>query len=234
MSKTVAIHQPNFLPWIGYFHKIIHSDVFVLFDNVQFPRGKSYGNRVLIKANNSTNWLTVPVRSKSELPLFNEVTIDYQSNWSRKMLKTIMLNYKKAEHFDFFYEELLEVFEKKHDLLFELNKELILLCLRKMGVETRIIISSDISQDDMPGGDQKILDILEKTAATEYLSGKGAGSRRYIDESVFKQKNIKLIWQELKDGYQYRQQGNAFVPNLSIIDLIFNEGPNSANILKQI
>jgi hypothetical protein len=233
-NKKLAIHQPNFLPWIGYFHKIINVDEFVLFDDVQFPRGKSFGNRVLIKTGDDSSWLTVPVKSKSDLLDFKEIEIDYQSNWSRKILKTILLTYKKQPGFDFLYPELEIHFEKKYQYLIELNISLIKLCHSKLSSDTTFIRSSEIQGAHNLNGTDKILFILNSRQAKSYLSGSGAGSKRYLDEGLFSKNDIEVQWQKLKADYSYPQGGNGFIPNLSIIDLIFNCGAESGKILKEL
>lgn len=233
-EKRLAIHQPNFLPWIGYFHKMAHVDEFVLFDDVQFPRGKSYGNRVLIKVGEKESWITVPTKKKSELLLFSEIEIDYQQNWSRKMLKTVFLNYKKARHFDNVYPGLENIFELKYEKLFDLNFALIEFCMQKGGMKTDLIISSNIPSNSNIDGEEKIMNILRSRAASTYLSGAGAGSRRYLNEDHFKEEGIELIWQEMKKDYSYEQLGNNFIPNLSIIDILFNLGEETNEFLLSI
>jgi hypothetical protein len=222
----VAIHQPNFIPWAGYFDKISKCDVFVLFDDVQFPRAKTFGNRVEIKTNNGATWLTVPVMSKGELNNFNEVEIDNNQGWARKSAKTIKLAYQKAACFNNYWDEFEALYLEKYFYLTDLNIVLMKFVAGKLGISTKMVRSSDIAAANGLNGAEKILAILKDLDATEYISGKGSGSRRYIDEADFDAAGIKLTWQSY-ESKPYRQLWGDFVPNLSIIDLLFNEGPDS-------
>ena len=105
----VSIHQPNYLPWLGYFDKIIKSDIFVIFDDVQYPRGKKgfFGNRNQIKTNNGKMWLTVPVIGKGDFKNFNEIEINY-NGWNKKHIQNIYNFYKKATYFDKYFEDMLK------------------------------------------------------------------------------------------------------------------------------
>src|SRR5215216_4803864 len=113
----VSIHQPNFLPWLGYFDKLLKSDVFVLFDDVQFPRGKTYANRVLIKTINGEAWITVPVADRGELQLIKDVSIAANPVWKRKLIKTLEVNYAKAPFTKKYLMGLKDVIEKAGDSL---------------------------------------------------------------------------------------------------------------------
>ena len=98
----VTIHQPNYLPWIGFFNKVLLSDVYVVYDDVQFPRSKEFGNRNKIKTNNGSLWLTLPVIGKSEFRNFNKIEIN-QNGWEKNHLSQIINFYKKSPFFDLYY-----------------------------------------------------------------------------------------------------------------------------------
>jgi len=231
--KRVAIHQPNFLPWIGYFHKISLVDTFVFFDDVQFPRGKTFGNRVKIKTNNGELWLTVPVLSKGDMSDFNETIINNTSAWQRKSIKTIELAYRKAPYFDNYHESFSKVFLEPYANLTDLNISLIKYLSAAIGLETSFELSSQISESKGLTGDEKIIAILKSTGATKYISGQGAGSTRYIDEQRFRNENIELEWQNYVSPV-YQQLWGEFIPDLSALDLLFNCGPASRDILEKI
>lgn len=224
-----AIHQPNFLPWLGFFEKLAKSDVFVLFDDVQFPRGKSYGYRTLIKTAQGPKWISVPIASKTDLNSYRETQIA-SSNWQKKTIKTIRFAYQKAPFFDDYFAQLQTALNKPYKYIFDLNLALIELLVDSLKIQTKLICSSDICANKELNGEEKILFILKEIKATEYISGQGAGSRRYINENNFEDENIKLVWQEFKHP-QYQQLHGAFIPNLSAIDLLFNHGPDSDKIL---
>lgn len=229
---TVAIHQPNFIPWVGYFNKINKSDVFVLFDDVQFPRAKTFGNRVEIKTNNGAVWLTVPVTNRGEMNNFNEVELDNSQNWASKSLKTIKLAYQKATHFNDYFEEFSAIYTAKHVHLTDLNLALMSFAVAKTGITTKLVRSSEMTEAAGLNGAEKIMAILKALNATTYLSGKGAGSRRYINEDDFKTEGIELVWQSYEPKPYRQLWGGDFIPNLSIIDLLFNEGPESIKYIQ--
>ena len=223
----VSIHQPNYIPWIGFFNKILSSDIYVVFDDVQFPRGKDYANRNQIKTNNGKMWLTASVLGKKDLKPWNQIEIN-NNGWKEKHLTNIESFYKKTPYFKSYFLFLKRIYETDHKLLLDLNLDLIIFFLGCLDKIPNIILSSDI-KTELTGLD-KILYILKDQKATKYISGDGEGSRRYIDEQLFKDNNIELIWQNYKHP-TYKQLYGEFIPYLSILDLLFNEGPNSKNII---
>jgi len=223
----VSIHQPNYIPWLGFFHKVLLSDIYVVFDDVQFPRGKDYANRNQIKTNNGQLWLTIPISGKGDLKLWNQMTIS-NHEWVDKHLMNIKSFYKKSKYFNLYYEDLELIYKKNHSHICDLNVDLIRYFLSCLECNTKIVFSSDLKVQST--GLDKIVHILELLHATKYISGSGNGSTRYIDENVFKQKNIELIWQQYKHPI-YKQQFGDFIPYMSIIDLLFNHGPDSRNII---
>lgn len=223
----VAIHQPNFLPWTGYFHKLIRSDVFVLFDDVAFPRGKSYGNRASIKTSTGKLTLTIPVLSVGNQQLYSEVRVCNKSSWQRKTLRSIQLSYTKAPYFTSLFPMLAEVYSKPVEFLAEFNLRLIeWVCgeLRRVDCQTpRLVLSSAVCGDRELCGEEKILFLLKELGATVYISGTGAGSRRYILEEDFERAGIRLVWQKFEHP-TYPQWYEGFLKGLSILDMLFNCG----------
>ena len=223
----VSIHQPNYIPWLGFFHKLLLSDTYIVFDDVQFPRGKDYANRNQIKTNNGKMWLTASVLGKKDLKPWNQIEIN-NNGWKEKHLTNIESFYKKTPYFKSYFLFLKRIYETDHKLLLDLNLDLIIFFLGCLDKIPNIILSSDI-KTELTGLD-KILYILKDQKATKYISGDGEGSRRYIDEQLFKDNNIELVWQNYKHP-TYNQLYGEFIPYLSILDLLFNEGPNSKNII---
>ena len=223
----VSIHQPNYIPWIGFFNKILSSDIYVVFDDVQFPRGKDYANRNQIKTNNGKMWLTASVLGKKDLKPWNQIEIN-NNGWKEKHLNNIESFYKKTPYFKSYFLFLKRIYETNHKLLLDLNLDLIVFFLGCLDKIPNIVLSSDI-KTELTGLD-KILYILKNQNATKYISGDGEGSKRYINEQLFKDNNIELIWQNYKHPV-YNQLHVEFIPYLSILDLLFNEGPNSKNII---
>tara|TARA_R110001592_G_scaffold247221_2_gene509292 strand:+ start:458 stop:1132 length:675 start_codon:yes stop_codon:yes gene_type:complete len=222
---VISIHQPNYIPWIGFFNKILLSDTYVVFDDVQYPRGKDYANRNQIKTNNGKMWLTVPIIGKGKL--WNQVEIN-KNGWVDKHLTNIKSFYKKTPYFENYYSDLEKIYLKNHNLLINLNLDLIKYFLNILNKKSNIILSSNI-KTDLKGLD-KILFILKSLNATKYISGSGEGSKRYINQDIFNNQNIELIWQNYEHP-KYSQQFKDFIPYMSILDLIFNEGPNSKQFI---
>ena len=219
----ISIHQPNYIPWIGFFNKILLSDTYVVFDDVQYPRGRDYANRNQIKTNNGKKWLTVPIIGKSQLKPWNEIEIN-SNGWVEQHLSLLETFYKKSKYFEDYYPELKEVYLKKHKMLIDLNLDLIKYILKILNSDVKIIKSSDIKTDKT--GADKILHILTELKSTTYISGSGDGSKRYINDELFNKNNIKLVWQS-NIQLEYEQQFGEFTPYMTILDLLFNQGPNS-------
>ena len=231
----VSIHQPNYLPWLGFFNKVSQSDVYVVFDDVQYPMGKDFHNRNQIKTNNGKTWLTIPVVGKSERRKFDEIQIK-DNGWNEKHLNNIKNFYGKTKYFNDYYPDLEKFYTKTYDKLIDLNMDMNKWFFKLLDINTEIKYSSQICyyQDvfklnELKGLD-KIIHILKQTNTTQYITSKGPGASRYIDEKVFKDSNIELIWNEYKHPI-YKQQFGEFIPYMSILDLLFNEGPNSKNII---
>ena len=223
----VSIHQPNYIPWLGFFHKLLLSDIYVVFDDVQFPRGKDYANRNQIKTNNGKMWLTASVLGKKNLKPWNQIEIN-NNGWKEKHLNNIESFYKKSPYFKSYFIFLKRIYETNHNLLIDFNVDLIIFFIGCLNKNCNIVLSSDI-KTQLTGLD-KILYILKDQNATKYISGDGEGSKRYIDEQLFKNNNIELIWQNYNHP-TYNQLHGDFIPYMSILDLLFNEGPNSKNII---
>lgn len=219
----IAIHQPNFMPWLGYFHKMSMVDIFVLLDDVQVPQGKSVASRALIKNNQGEFWISVPTSNKSAKMDYHNIEVVNNTNWKAKSLKTIKLAYQKAPFFNTYFEQFAAVYMTPHKNLFDLNFDLIVFLKNSLKLKAELRLSSQLATDLTLSGDKKILSILEKLSAKTYVSGSGAGSRRYINEVDFNAREIALVWQQFKSP-EYMQLHGTFIPNLSAIDYLFNCG----------
>lgn len=217
----IAIHQPNFLPWLGFFNKIKQVEVFVLLDNVQYVKG-TIANRNLIKnKKGESQYITVPVKiSKGWDKKYNEIEIDYSQKWINKHLNLLYDAYHKAPHFDKIYEFIETRYNKKYSILSELNIDFILSILSELNIDTRIYINSQLEYDFGSKNEQNI-GICKYFNANIYLSGVGA--KKYNDELLFNEKGIKLEYQQYQHPI-YPQLYGDFIPNLSIVDVLFNCG----------
>lgn len=222
---TIAIHQPNFIPWIGYFYKMAKADLFVILDDVQHSK-KSYTNRANIKTPNGIKRLTVPL-SKKEI-LIKDIPISNDKKWNKQHLKIIHDSYSKAPFFDDYYLDIENFFLKQWEYLANFNIANILYLKEKMNIKTDLIRSSELQIDEVDKN-MRNLAICKSCGADIYLSGDGGG-RQYNMEEMFKQEGIDVYYTNFKHP-EYIQLWGEFVPGLSVIDLLFNKGPESFNVL---
>jgi len=226
-KPTVAVMQPTFLPWMGYFDLIDQSDCFVFLDSVQFSK-QSWQQRNRVKGPDGEQWITVPVLTKG-LPnqrIF-EVKVNQNAKFQKKTIKTITQIYRKAPFFDSYIDELSNIFLKSHVFLAELNIELILWVCRQLGIFTKMIRSTSLKAKGKKV--ELLVKICKELKADTYLST--PGSKVYIDENnLFVPHGIDLVYQVFKHPV-YRQSKGGFLPCMSIIDLLFNEGQDSRSII---
>ena len=225
---TVAIMQPTYLPWLGYFDLIDQSDCFVFLDSVQFNK-RSWQQRNRIKGPDGQITLTVPVLSKGKREqLICEAKIDDTTNFFQKHLKTIHQNYGKAPYFSTYYQSFSEILSGSHKLLCELNIEIIHWFMGQLGIQSKTIRSSSFNVSGKKA--ELLCDICQRIGGSVYLSAQG--SKEYIDQNnPFGEKGIKLIYHDFQHP-EYNQLFGSFIPYLSVLDLLFNEGPSSLDIIR--
>lgn len=223
----VSIHQPNFIPWIGYFYKICCSDVFVLLDTAQFEKN-SVADRNVVKGNNAAVQIKLPVKCLHHTDSYNDVAVRITDYWIDKTLKTLEYNYKKAKYFEEIYEDIRKWLKRSDLSLSEYNSFIIIDICKKMHIKTQIRFSHDLDIDS--SNIQRIIDICKYFNADIYFSGNGA--RTYQNEENFRKNGITLQYTDFLHPV-YHQLWKGFLPNLSIVDLLFNEGyENSSKIIK--
>ena len=220
-----AIHQPQYLPWLGYFDKIDKVDVFVFLDNVQYKKNE-WQNRNKIRTQTGWQYLTVPVKYKFG-QLINKVEIDNTKKWRHKHWQALLINYSKAEFFHLYKDFFKKIYEKEWSKLVDINISLIIKITEFLGMETKFIKASELKT--MGEKTDRLISICKEVGANVYLSGIGA--KEYIEEEKLKKERIELVFQNFKHPV-YKQVFNGFVPNLSIVDLLFNEGENSLFIIR--
>jgi hypothetical protein len=223
----VGMIQPNFLPWRGYFDFIDDVDLFIIYDDVKYTH-RDWRNRNKIKTNNGLKWISVPVIHNSNT-LINEALIDYSSRWVEKQIKTITLSYQNAKYFEVYSKELFNILMAKPKLLSELNYNLIKWIMKELEINTRLQFASEFKKTGSKF--DKPLKILKLVGATEYLSGPTA--KEYTEINKYNNANIKVEYKEY-NYKEYPQLWGSFLPNVSILDLLFNCGDNSREFLKSI
>ena len=224
----VAIMQPTYLPWVGYFNLINKSEYFVFLDDVQFDK-RSWQQRNKIIINSHQRYLTVPVISKNKyLQKLSEVKIDNSRKWQKVHLNSIKFNYGKHKYFDEIFNYIEKIYLQEEEYLINLNIKLIKEITKYLGIKLNYDLSSSYKVQKK-GGD-KIYEILKKLNAEKYLSP--IGSKIYLDKiSEFHKEKIKIEYIDYKcKSYDQRNQ-SKFLSNLSILDLIFNHGRGSINFI---
>jgi len=222
-----GIHQPNYLPWLGYFYKIAKCDVFVFLDNVQLPQGRSFVTRNKIKTQKGWDWLTVPCEKKGKSgELISEVQIDRNQDWNNRHRAMITHNYSRAPYFS----EYFPVFEKIYGMewlkISDLNIYIIEAVCEILELTPEFIKASSLETEGV--STKLLISTCKAVGADTYLSG--FGGKGYMDEQQFKNEGIKLEYYDFHHP-QYNQLWGEFVPALSVIDLILNEGDKSRGIL---
>ena len=221
----VAVHQPQYLPWLGYFDKINRADIFVLLDNVQFKKNE-WQNRNRIKTANGRQWLTVPVMYKYP-QLINEVEINNKDKWRHRQRQAIISNYKKAPCWSLLEEFFEEIFSSKWQYISQLNIHVLKRLAGLLGITTPIHVASELCEfPEDP--DERLIALTRHFNADTYLAG--GGGKDYMDMEKYSQNGIKVIFQEYEHPV-YDQLFGAFEPFMSVVDLIYNHGEKSLEIL---
>ena len=229
--------QSAYLPWLGFFDQINQCDLFIIYDDLQYT-SKDWRNRNRIKTANGPLWLAVPVlRSGLGPRRINQVEICYQENWRRRHLKSIQMSYRKAPFFSADEAFFQWVYEQEFRLLATLNRTIVDHCLARLGITTRVLYSSEacIEVDFLAGhkpvdATKRIVYLCERFGAQIFLEG--SRGRNYINQEMLRDAGIILEYHDYPHPI-YRQLYGEFIPYLSIIDLLFNEGANSLSILSK-
>ena len=223
----VAGHQPQYMPYLGFFNKISKADVFVFVDNIQFTR-KTWQQRTLIKSDNKPIYLTIPVKKHGKFDqLINEVEI-IDDGWRKKHWKSICLSYSKTPYFNLYKGALEEFYNKEWFLLNDFCSALLRYLIDSIGIKFKKIYRS--SELNITGEKTDLLiDICQKTGCDTYLSG--IGSKNYVEEGKFKEVGLTHIINDYKP-IQYAQYGRPFIDGMAIIDVMFMYGPKTIDVIK--
>lgn len=226
-AKIIAILQPSYLPWLGYFDQIKRSDVFVFYDDVAFDK-HGWRNRNRINSANGPLWLSVPVRHKGHSgQLIKDVKIDNSRAWYQKHLRSLQQQYARSEFLPELVSELDRIYQQKSDYLIDLNLSLIQLFMRLLGIRANLVLSSELNISGSQS--QRLLNICQHFSAHTYLSGDAAKS--YLDLPLFREAGVDVQWQyyahPVYEQYHGRQHKCAFTPYLSIVDLLLSQGEKS-------
>ena len=227
----VSVHQPQYIPWLGYFDKIARSDAFVFLDNVQY-KPREFQNRNKIRAKDGWLWLSVPVISKGRgRQVISDVRIDNEFDWPKEHLMSLRTCYGRAKYFDRYFPFFEDLYGKRWESLALLNIGIIKYVLRELSINTPLHFESGLNITTAKT--ERIVDICRALKADTYLSG--AGGRAYIDEDKFTASGLKLSYQDFSHpvyAQQFMKTETDFMPYMSIVDLLFTEGPRAKEVLK--
>ncbi len=224
----IAIHQPNYLPWLGYFDKIGTVDMFVFLDTVQFVRN-DFQHRNRIKTPAGPKWLSVPCIHNGSRGVLLDQRIAYDTDWAEEHWRLLQISYASAPFGSALFQCLATLYGKRFETLVELNISLIKVLADALGLKCQWQRSSHL---DLPTlhKSELLAAICQRLGADEYLSGVGAKS--YLDYKAFDSAGVQVKWQSFSHPtYEQRWMKQGFVPNLSVVDLLANTGPRSAHIL---
>jgi len=217
---TAVIHQPDFLPWLGFFDRLLHADLFVVLDNVQFTNGssRSWTYRDKIKTANGEKWISVGLSKCHRETKINEVSTN-NSLWNANMRNQIKESYRKAKYFEEIFPYIEELLSSQYEKLVDVNLCSIQLLLELLDIRVEKVMASSLQATGK--SNELLVNILKEVGADCYLSGLGA--KDYFRGEPFREAGIQVIWQEFKHPH-YEQLFGDFVPYLSSIDLLFNCG----------
>lgn len=227
----LAGHQPEYLPYIGFFDKVARADKFILVDHVQYLQ-KSFQNSNRIRTApglEGFTWLTVPVVTHDRrYQNINEVEIDNSMNWGKKHRKTIYLNYKNTPFFKDYHDFFEKLYQKEWVKLSDLTETVIYYLVKQLGIKTPICRSSDYKFSGKKT--DLLIEMCQALGADTYLSGNGA--RAYVEAEKFKAQGLNHLFSDFQHPV-YPQKYQPFIPNMSVIDLLFNRGAaESIKIIK--
>lgn len=216
----VGIHQPNFMPWLGYFYKAYQSDKFIFLDDVQFIKtGSNYTNRVSLILSGEESNITIPIKRGSGLQNINQTEI-LNEKWKKKLLGSLQANYAKTPYFKEHKEMVFELINFSAMDLASYNINFIKNIAQALEFKTQFIESSTFNVQTH--STQRLIDLLNHVNATAYLSGSGGDN--YQDKTMYAKQNIELFYNKMPSFHYPQYQTNTFIQGTSIIDAIFNVG----------
>lgn len=232
MKNLVFAIQPIFIPWIGFYDMIDKSEKFVILDDVQFNT-RSWQQRNKIKSSNGLQWISVPVKKKNlGIQKINEVQIFQTEIFISDFKKKISYNYSKSKYFEKYKDEFFKIVESalNDNLLYNLNIKIIKWTLKKLNIEKEILLSSDLKVKPRNKSD-RVIKICENLNSNSYLCNEGAKKYLTDEKNNFKKNHINIFCHKYQHP-KYNQLFGIFEEYASSLDLLFNEGDNSYDIIK--
>lgn len=220
----VTIHQPQYLPWLGYFHKIDSSDLFIILDNVQYVKN-DWQNRNRIKTSQGWQWVTVPVLFHHRERI-KDVRINNREHWRRKHLHALLTNYSPAPYFREYFPAFERAYAEEWSTLLAVNLFFVRHLISVLGLKVETVLASQFPE--VEDATERLVALCKQVGAKCYLSG--TMGKQYLNLKRFKEEGIELVFQDFRHPV-YPQLFGEFQPNMSVVDLLFNCGPDSLSIL---
>jgi len=223
----IAIHQANYFPYPGFFHKINQADVFVIQDDVKFVNRTTNRNKII--SSSEYTWINVPIKKgHKSLPIM-DVKINNEIPWGKINLKKICAGYNKAKFFHLYKDYFENLYKKEWNNIFDLNFETIKQVLRWLDIKVEIVVESELRVSGQPT--ERLVKVCKKLGADTYISG--IGGKRYLYEKLFEKNKIIIKYQNYNPIRYLQRMSESFISNLSIIDLLANVGSDSGKLLKE-
>lgn len=226
MARTLVVSQPMFLPWVGLFEQIKLADVFIHYDDVQLPQGRSFMSRVQLKSANGVSWLTVPIDHTKSGKLINEVVLSQTEDWRGKHLRTLRHAYAKRPYFALMFELAEKIYSDASNNLADFNINAIERIVRWLGIEPQFMRSSAMGVAG--AGTERLVDLCGAVTADVYVTGHGA--LKYLNHQQFEDKRISVRYMDYKKT-PYEQGHGEFTPFVSILDAIANCGERTRDLV---
>ena len=230
-KKIVVIHQPDFVPYLGFFHRFLYADFYIALDHVQYVNGsnRAWTNRDKIKTAQGEKWLTISVKKAPRYTAINQIQLSPDTDWRQNNLHLLKQNYRNAPFYGELMPEIESLYARPFHLLRDFNMASIEMLMDLLDVRISWVWSSRL--EPIGTKNELLVDLLKKVSATHYLSGGGA--RDYFQPESFATAGIEVIWQDFTPP-KYMQQFGEFVPYLSALDVLFNYGrTDSREILRR-
>jgi len=223
----IAIHQANYFPYPGFFHKINQADVFVIQDDIKFVNKVTNRNKIISSSGHT--WINVPIKKGHQSLPIMDVKINNEIPWKKINFKKVCAGYNKAKFFHLYKDFFENLYKKEWNNIFDLNFETIKQVLIWLNIKTKIVIESEL---DVSGQHtERLVNVCKKLGADTYISG--IGGKKYLDEKLFEKNKIILKYQNYNPIKYTQHMSKSFIPNLSIIDLLANAGSESGKLLKE-
>ncbi len=223
---TICIHQPDFVPYLGFFQRLVTADHFIILDDVKFIRD-GWQHRDRIKSKNGAVWLTLGVRKGSHHLPINQVELSDSPTWIEKNLNLLRECYSKAAFFSEVFPQVERIYLAGHRLMIDFNRAMLDLAMSYFDIEIHVSLASEY--EIVATRTARLVELVRATMGRNYLSG--IGSRDYLDVEMFQSAGLTVIWQDFRHPV-YPQMHGDFAPMLSCLDLLFNCGRDAAGVLR--